>query len=471
MTAILCIAPPSAVAEGGWWDGFVGRGLSGTAWGFVEFEGDILTCGRFFDAQGEIFNVARWSGSSWEPVGGEVFYGGRVYTMAVYRDTLYAGGLFNYYDDVWSFRGSIAKWNGETWESVSTGLYNGDTHGGGDLPSKAWELTVFDSLLVVGGTFIEAGGTDAAGLAAWDGERFIDLGANLRPIWTDDDDDRVIVKGTTVFEHDLVVGGWCDPSVARWVDRTAWTPLRCLDPGRVEAVIAWNDDLIVAFWLALNCDSQQWEISEYTDLAVWGGTEWLPFADPALPHDSDEVLDFAVYRNDLIAGGRFPAIGGTDASNIARWDGTAWSPLGGGLDDDVLGFHVFEGDLWVAGDFEYADSIESRSVARWREDVVGVSSFLEARDLRGIRRPLPNPTTSDVSFSIELPGSETVTISILDVVGRLVATIETGRLPAGLHEFTWDGTRAGGVPASPGTYFMRAAIGTKVTVDKLTLLR
>jgi hypothetical protein len=52
------------------------------------------------------------------------------------------------------------------------------------------------------------------------------------------------------------------------------------------------------------------------------------------------VLALAFDGSDLYAGGLFTMAGGTSALRIARWDGTAWSALGTGMDSTVWALAV-----------------------------------------------------------------------------------------------------------------------------------
>ncbi|MBK8040380.1 MAG: hypothetical protein IPK22_25095 [Verrucomicrobiaceae bacterium] len=71
----------------------------------------------------------------------------------------------------------------------------------------------------------------------------------------------------------------------------------------------------------------------------------------------------------LYAGGDFTHIGGITTNHIARWDGTRWWPVGGGLDDgefgwvDCLGFGG--GNLYVGGNFSSAGGVPVNRIARW----------------------------------------------------------------------------------------------------------
>jgi Domain of unknown function (DUF5122) beta-propeller len=69
---------------------------------------------------------------------------------------------------------------------------------------------------------------------------------------------------------------------------------------------------------------------------------------------------------DVVAGGFFTSAGGVPASRIARWNGSAWSPLGSGMNNDVLTLIVLtNGDLVAGGDFTMAGGVSASNIARW----------------------------------------------------------------------------------------------------------
>src|SRR5204862_104226 len=68
----------------------------------------------------------------------------------------------------------------------------------------------------------------------------------------------------------------------------------------------------------------------------------------------------------LIAGGSFTTAGGQPASNIAHWNGTAWSPLGAGINGSVRTIHVLpNGDVIAAGEFTQAGGGPAHVITRW----------------------------------------------------------------------------------------------------------
>jgi subtilisin family serine protease len=65
----------------------------------------------------------------------------------------------------------------------------------------------------------------------------------------------------------------------------------------------------------------------------------------------------------------------------------------------------------------------------------------------------PNPARGSTRIAYALPRGDQVRVGILDVQGRIVATLFDGFQEAGRYEVTWNGERAGG-PAPAGLYFV-----------------
>jgi hypothetical protein len=73
---------------------------------------------------------------------------------------------------------------------------------------------------------------------------------------------------------------------------------------------------------------------------------------------------------DLYVGGQFQMAGGQPASNIARWNGTSWSALNGGIGfgDTIAAVYslgVFDHDLFAGGNFTHTGGGSANYVARW----------------------------------------------------------------------------------------------------------
>ncbi len=71
----------------------------------------------------------------------------------------------------------------------------------------------------------------------------------------------------------------------------------------------------------------------------------------------------------LIAGGVFTQAGGTAASNIATWNGTTWNNLGGGIAGPVYSVAGIAGEVVVAGgDFGDIEGQPRAAIAGWNGD-------------------------------------------------------------------------------------------------------
>jgi hypothetical protein len=78
----------------------------------------------------------------------------------------------------------------------------------------------------------------------------------------------------------------------------------------------------------------------------------------------------------------------------------------------------------------------------------------------------PNPFARSTSFSVSLPRETDVQLTVHDLAGRRVATLASGRQPAGRRDFTWVGA---GV--RDGVYFVRLTVEGRVYSSRVALLR
>jgi hypothetical protein len=67
-----------------------------------------------------------------------------------------------------------------------------------------------------------------------------------------------------------------------------------------------------------------------TNIAAWNGSAWSALGS-LIGNGSFTVIALAVSGTTLYAGGGFTTAGGVTATNIAAWNGSAWSALGSGM--------------------------------------------------------------------------------------------------------------------------------------------
>jgi predicted outer membrane repeat protein len=88
-----------------------------------------------------------------------------------------------------------------------------------------------------------------------------------------------------------------------------------------------------------------------------------------------------------------------------------------------------------------------------------------------LRGAHPNPFNPSTTLSFDLPAPAAVTLAIHDARGRCLRRVTLAGLPAGRHQWTWDGRDDGGRRAASGVYALHLAAGTWQGQLKLTLLK
>jgi flagellar hook assembly protein FlgD len=69
-------------------------------------------------------------------------------------------------------------------------------------------------------------------------------------------------------------------------------------------------------------------------------------------------------------------------------------------------------------------------------------------------------------FSWTMPRAGSVALTVLDLAGRHVATLEAGHREAGTHRSRWDGRDAAGRRLAPALYLVRLAAAGEVRTQR-----
>ncbi len=83
----------------------------------------------------------------------------------------------------------------------------------------------------------------------------------------------------------------------------------------------------------------------------------------------------------------------------------------------------------------------------------------------------PNPFSGETTVHLDVERLMTVRVSVFDVAGRQIRTLEDRSVPAGRHSVQWDGRDASGRSAAAGIYFVRLHGEGVDETGKVTLLR
>ena len=83
----------------------------------------------------------------------------------------------------------------------------------------------------------------------------------------------------------------------------------------------------------------------------------------------------------------------------------------------------------------------------------------------------PNPFSGETTVHFDAAQPMTVRVSVFDVAGRQIRTLEDRSFPAGRHSVQWDGRDVSGRSAAAGIYFVRLQGDGVDETGKVTLLR
>jgi hypothetical protein len=274
--------------------------------------------------------------------------------------SLYAGGAFSGAGG--ESAAGIARWNGWQWSAV-----------GGGVNGQVAAMAVFDDgsgpALYVAGTFTEAGGVPANRIARWDGKAWSALagGGMNDSIWTlavfDGGSGPALYAGGRF----TTAGGVAVNHVARW-NGHSWSALAggMQAPGG-DGFVSTLAVATVGGSTALYAGGRFTQAGEVaaSRVARWDGTAWAPLGGGV----NGWVESIVALGGDLYAGGMFTNAGGVPANRVARWNGSTWSALGAGVNDDVLALAVHDdGDgptLYAGGRFTQAGGQSANRVAGW----------------------------------------------------------------------------------------------------------
>ncbi|HRJ49833.1 MAG: hypothetical protein KF787_04460 [Phycisphaeraceae bacterium] len=124
-------------------------------------------------------------------------------------------------------------------------------------------------------------------------------------------------------------------------------------------------------------------------IARWNGSEWLPVGG-GMTRETGMIYTPAVFAlaitpgGEVIAGGQWTHAGGAPCFNIARWDGYAWNPMHSGTNAYVTALAVLpSGEVVAGGEFSLAGGVPATRLARWNGAWSSMGAGVDAT-VRGI---------------------------------------------------------------------------------------
>lgn len=316
-TAALAIASWNGTA----WSA-LGSGGNGNVNALAVDGANLYATGAFSDMGGVVANrVARWNGTAWSAMGSGLPTAGNGNALVIANGQVVAGGL----DQV--HRANVWSWNGSAWSSLADGPY--------PLASSVSRVT---SLCLHEGRIVAG---SLRGVSLWDGVRW----TTPLPGGSDGEVLDLYTAGSSTFAAGTfsTLGGTIVSGIARW-DGSRFNPVG--DGIECSEVASDGTSIYV--------------LTGSSSIRRWDGSAWINFASA-----DNNIQDLRFHAGELYVAGSFSAIDGVPVNRIARWNGTAWSALGTGLNDVARTIHSAGGSLYVGGDFTTAGGTAAARVARW----------------------------------------------------------------------------------------------------------
>jgi hypothetical protein len=373
---------PTPAPQAQTWDPHFANGeTNGVVRAYANYNGQLYAGGDFTVIDGTSANyVARWNGSNWEALTGEQLPN-PVTALAVFNGVLYAGGVFQPWapgceQQTPSGPGvQCANLLREGYLIAALGV------GGWTLDTtRAFAVSVRDlevfsdavqgTALYVGGNIASVGavdnsphllrysvgtGTGTGASGVWSGVGYgvdpdVDPFAPANGVY-----DLLSVKSETLtgFSHDVlcVAGkfGYANSlypttgtrNIAHW-SHQGWHDIGCgmqsagfgVPPAGTALAVFRKELYVGGSFSLIGCGAAPVPVN---NLAVWNGATWRRVGGGfGAPNGVDAAVSSMTVLpppGTLVIGGAFGSAGPLVANGIARWNGTAFLPVGGGVEN------------------------------------------------------------------------------------------------------------------------------------------
>lgn len=233
------------------------------------------------------------------------------------------------------------------------------------VPGAEWvqNMCMYKNKLYVNGNFTKAGNINlnngSCCMATWDGIKWDSLSASYTCCGS--------INSFYVYNNELYAGGSFIQmggvtnanSIAKW-DGSNWSALSSSYPdNRVKAIAYYGELCVGGTFTSVGSLG-------VNRMAKFNGTTWSDVAG-GVSYKSPEVLAMAAYKNKLYVGGFFGKAGNVWANNIACWDGVKWDTLTSGTDGVIASMLVdtVNNLLYVGGGITKAGGKPILAVACW----------------------------------------------------------------------------------------------------------
>jgi len=343
------------VGHAEWVSGFHLQGLSGDVNCVLDWQGKVVAGGEFtFAGVVSARNVAVYANGTWATLGDGL--PNEVLDLVEGGGGLLALMRERTEKSVWLLK--VMSWDGIEWTQLGPDFaatrapiawYHGTVHlGAYRLQDDTWAeaiptdgtikgLNVLGDDLIASGSFLNAGGTPASCIVAWNDGIFSPLGTGLpevpQVVIVSDGNLHVLI-GYAEYSYMLS----CEVMTWSGSDWTVSPPFGQLWAG-FQGIAVYEGNVYVFGWYGAYIDSPHPSCMAYFDGTGWSGLTYLGFL---------TFTDFCLHADRLIAVGSFRTVDDVVSSGAIAFDGEQWHGMfihGDGVQADLRHLKVLQGDL------------------------------------------------------------------------------------------------------------------------------
>lgn len=378
-----------------------------------------------------------WSGSSW---------------VGEFRSTYQYDGNSRVTDEV------TQEWSGSQWVNYTKHVYTYD--GTGQLATNTlleWESNQWVNQSRTTYTYYKTGLYDEMLVEIWQGGAWV----NQLRTTIDYTDDLAVTATTetwqggtwvnssrTSFQYDagdnnteLLIQSWSGGS---WVNLTRVLSTWDGSGNLIQALTQlWQDE----DWMNTTKTDYTYDGLDRNILSVqssWAGALWMEMEADTCKWDGELLIEEVSYQ--ILMG------------NLSRWQ---YSYDGNGCKTLALK-HAWSGSSWVN---------EKRHVYVYGQGLAAGDDLEPLPRSFALEQNYPNPFNPTTTIRYRISRPHEVEISIYNLLGQQLVTLESGYRTPGIYETTWDGTDSRGRSVASGFYLYRITAGDYSETRKMLLLK
>jgi len=317
----------------------------------------------------------------------------------------------------------IGAWDGKSWHALDGGIadfYNPNTKV--YEPAELYDFCIADGLLYVAGYLKWVDSVSANGMAAWDGNKWLNFNVPDPP-----PGDAILSNCVAKYKDAVYLGGNFSPDIQgdTIIDLLkyengiwskvgdglvgSWTNLHDME--------VFQDRLIIAGYFT------QEDGNVGNSIMSWDGTKWDDMGG-GICSQFGALDDLFVYKDKLYVAGQFDCIGNINARNVAVWDGKKWCSIGNSyFDKPAHAIAVWRDTIYVGGSFLKVNGAPLKMFAKFvgdhSNDQCGQAvSVIAPEQEVPILQIAPNPAINYLNLQLENSPAPIESIEILDAAGR-----------------------------------------------------